>query len=172
VSQPGHGGIAEALSLAETFAAGEPLVVMLGDNLVEQSLRGFVERFQASPTGARVLLKAVGDPRRFGVAKLAGDRLVGIEEKPRAPTSSYAVTGIYGYDAQVFDIIRTLTRSARGELEITDVNNAYITRSRMAYDILEGWWLDAGLPGTLALASTLVRAQRVRSAEAPEVVTA
>jgi len=155
--QRGEGGIAEALRLAEHFAAGQSIAVMLGDNLVEKSIRPYVERFRALGRGASLLLKEVDDPWRFGVAELDGDRIVGIEEKPQRPTSNYVVTGIYFYDARVFDIIRTLRPSARGELEITDVNNAYIARGDMTYDLLEGWWTDAGLPETLYRAATLVR---------------
>ena len=155
--QRGEGGIAEALGLTEHFAGGEPIVVILGDNIVEKSIAPYVERFSATGRGAKILLKEVEDPWRFGVAELRGDQIVGIEEKPKRPKSSYVVTGIYMYDAQVFDIIKTLTPSARGELEITDVNNAYIRRRQMTYDILDGWWTDAGLPETLYRASTLAR---------------
>lgn len=155
--QRGEGGIAEALRLAEHFASGDPIAVVLGDNLVEKSIQPFVERFSATGHGAKILLKEVEDPWRFGVAELRGDRVIGIEEKPKHPKSNYVVTGIYFYDGQVFDIIKTLKPSARGELEITDVNNAYIARRQMTYDILEGWWTDAGLPETLYRASTLVR---------------
>ena len=130
---------------------------MLGDNLIEKSIRPYVERFRALGRGASLLLKEVEDPWRFGVAELDGDRIVGIEEKPRQPKSNYVVTGIYFYDARVFEIIRTLKPSARGELEITDVNNAYIARGDMTYDLLDGWWTDAGLPETLYRAATLVR---------------
>ena len=159
--QRGEGGIAEALRLAEHFAAGEPVVVILGDNLVEASIRPYVQRFAKIGTGARILLKEVDDPWRFGVAEIRGDRVVGIEEKPKRPKSNSVVTGIYMYDAQVFDIIRTLKPSGRGELEITDVNNAYIRRGQMTYDMLSGWWTDAGLPETLYRATTLVRKQRL-----------
>jgi len=155
--QRGEGGIAEALQLAEHFAAGDPIAVVLGDNLVEKSIQPYVERFAATGQGAKILLKEVEDPWRFGVAELRGDRVIGIEEKPKHPKSNYVVTGIYFYDEQVFDIIKTLKPSARGELEITDVNNAYIAHQQMTYDILEGWWTDAGLPETLYRASTLVR---------------
>ena len=169
--QRGEGGIAEALDLAEHFTAGEPLVVILGDNLVEKSIRPHVERFALHGTGANILLKEVEDPWRFGVAELHDGRIVGIEEKPKVPKSNYVVTGIYMYDAQVFNIIKQLTPSSRGELEITDVNNAYIERKQMTYDILDGWWTDAGLPETLYRAATLVREQalRQRSAAAPEL---
>jgi len=169
--QRGEGGIAEALGLAEHFAGGDSIAVILGDNLVEKSIRPSVERFAASPLGARLLLKDVEDPWRFGVAELRDGRIVGIEEKPAQPKSSYVVTGIYLYDAQVFDIIRTLTPSARGELEITDVNNAYIRRGEMAHDILEGWWTDAGLPETLYRAATLVRERELARQVAADVPT-
>ncbi len=155
--QRGEGGIAEALNLAKHFAGGEPIVVMLGDNIVEKSIKPYVERFVAQGAGAKILLKEVEDPWRFGVAELRGERIIGIEEKPKQPKSNYVVTGIYMYDAKVFDIIKTLEPSARGELEITDVNNAYIQRQEMTCDILEGWWTDAGLPETLYRAATLVR---------------
>jgi glucose-1-phosphate thymidylyltransferase len=155
--QRGEGGIAEALSLAEHFAAGQPIVVILGDNIVEKSIKPHVERFATQGAGAKILLKEVEDPWRFGVAEIRGDRIAGIEEKPKQPKSNYVVTGIYMYDAQVFDIIRTLRPSGRGELEITDVNNVYIKRQQMTYDLLGGWWTDAGLPETLYRAATLVR---------------
>ena len=155
--QRGEGGIAEALSLAEDFSSDEPIVVILGDNIIEKSIRPYVERFGAAPAGARILLKEVDDPERFGVAELKGDKIVGIEEKPKQPKSRYAVTGIYMYDAQVFNIVKTLKPSKRGELEVTDVNNAYIQRGQMSYDILDGWWTDAGLPETLFRAARLVR---------------
>jgi len=160
--QRGEGGIAEALNLAEHFAGGEKIVVILGDNLMGKSIRGYVERFERQGPGAKVLLKEVEDPGRFGVAELDGDRIVRIEEKPQQPKSPYAVTGIYMYDAKVFDIIKTCKPSARGELEITDVNNAYIARGEMTYDLLDGWWTDAGLPETLYRASTLVRARALQ----------
>src|SRR3989338_1721510 len=137
--QRGEGGIAEALSLAEHFAGGEPLVVILGDNLVEKSIRPSVQRFAAAGRGAKLLLKEVEDPQRFGVAELRGDQIAGIEEKPLHPKSNLAVTGIYMFDRQGFDIIKTLKPSARGELEISDVNNAYIQRGQMTYEILDGW---------------------------------
>ena len=162
--QRGERGIADALAMAEHFAGGESIVVMLGDNLVERSIRPYVERFLAQGGGARILLKDVEDPWRFGVADVQGDRVVGIEEKPQTPTSRQVVTGIYLYDREVFDIIRTLKPSGRGELEITDVNNAYIRRGRMQYDVLEGWWTDAGLPETLHRAAVLVR-ERARCVE-------
>lgn len=165
--QRGEGGIAASLALAEHFAAGEPIVVILGDNLLEKGIKPYVERFVSQGVGAKVLLKEMEGSQRFGVAELIGGHIVGIEEKPRRPKSPYAVTGIYMYDAQVFDIIRTLTPSARGELEITDVNNAYIRRGQMTYEILDGWWTDAGLPETLYRAATLVRERSLVQRPAP-----
>ena len=168
--QRGEGGIADALRLAEHFAAGEPIVVLLGDNLVEKGIKPYVQRFAAQGVGAKILLKEVDDPWRFGVAELQGDRIIGIQEKPKQPASRYVVTGIYMYDAEVFRIIKTLKPSGRGELEITDVNNAYIRRGQMTYDLLEGWWTDAGLPETLFRAAALVRERELakRGAAAPE----
>jgi glucose-1-phosphate thymidylyltransferase len=166
--QRGEGGIAEALSLAEHFADGGKTVVILGDNILERGIRHSVERFAAQPSGARLLLKEVEDPGRFGVAEVRDGKIVGIEEKPARPKSSFVVTGVYLYDAQVFDIIKTLKPSGRGELEITDVNNAYLRRGQLAYDLLEGWWTDAGLPETLYRATTLARERilkEMRSAE-------
>jgi len=151
------GGIAQALALAENFAQGQPVAVILGDNIFQANLKSYAEKFIAQGTGARILLRQVSDPQRFGVAELAGDKIVGIEEKPRKPKSNYAVTGIYFYDPGVFDIIRTLKPSARGELEITHVNDAYIAKGQLAYDILEGWWTDAGTFESLERAGELVR---------------
>jgi len=150
------GGIAEALGLAEDFAQGRPLVVILGDNVFEDDLKEYADKFISQETGARLLLKKVQYPQRFGVAEISGDRVINIEEKPKEPKSNYAVTGIYFYDIEVFDIIRTLKPSARGELEITDVNNAYITKGQLAYDILKGWWTDAGTFDSLNKANELV----------------
>jgi glucose-1-phosphate thymidylyltransferase len=150
------GGIAEALYLGREFARGERMVVILGDNVFQDDLGLYVERFARQGRGARVLLKEVEDPHRFGVPELQGDRIVSIEEKPKEPKSNYAVTGVYMYDDRVFDIIRTLERSQRGELEITDVNNAYIKRNELAFDVLQGWWSDAGTFESLARANQLV----------------
>jgi glucose-1-phosphate thymidylyltransferase len=150
------GGIAQALALAENFAAGEPLAVILGDNIFQASLRPYVANFISQKNGARVLLKQVPDPHRFGVAHTAEGRITAIEEKPKVPRSDSAITGIYFYDASVFDIIRTLKPSARGELEISDVNNAYIRQGNLQYDILEGWWTDAGTFESLTRAGELV----------------
>ena len=154
--QEGEGGIAEALSLVEHFAGDDSVCVILGDNIIEDNIRAAVRDFQRQGAGAKILLKKVAQPERFGVPVLEGGRLLRIEEKPHAPKSDFAVVGIYFYDAQVFDIIRTLKPSARGELEITDVNNAYIERGLMTWDELAGWWSDAGTFESLLRASTLV----------------
>ena len=150
------GGIAQALGLAENFAQRQPVVVILGDNVFEANLKDYADRFISQKTGARVLLKQVPNPQRFGVAQVSGDKIIAIEEKPKKPKSDYAIIGIYFYDASVFDIIRALKPSARGELEITDVNNAYIAKGQLAYDILEGWWTDAGTFESLDRANELV----------------
>ncbi|SFI88578.1 glucose-1-phosphate thymidylyltransferase [Paenibacillus sp. UNC496MF] len=151
------GGIAQALGLAQSFIKDEPMVVILGDNIFSDDLTPYIENFKRQGTGAKILLQEVHDPERYGVAELNGPLIVGIEEKPKAPKSAYAVTGIYMYDASVFDIIRTLKPSGRGELEITDVNNAYIARGTLTYDILSGWWTDAGTHESWAYANELVR---------------
>jgi glucose-1-phosphate thymidylyltransferase len=150
------GGIAQALALAEDFSRGGPVVVILGDNIFQASLKDYVAKFAAQEKGARVLLKQVAEPQRFGVAAICDGKVTSIEEKPKEPKSDYAITGIYFYDASVFDIIRTLKPSARGELEITDVNNFYISKGQLAYDILEGWWTDAGTFASLERANELV----------------
>lgn len=149
------GGIAQALGLAEGFVGSDRCVVILGDNIFEHSIAPHVARFASQQRGARVLLKEVDDPRRFGVATIDRGKVVEIEEKPKNPKSNYVVTGVYMYDSSVFDIIRTLRPSARGELEITDVNNAYIRKGLLEYDIIEGWWTDAGTPESLLRANTL-----------------
>jgi glucose-1-phosphate thymidylyltransferase len=154
--QEGEGGIAEALGLAEFFASGEKICVVLGDNVVEKNIRKAVENFRKQKEGAKILLKEVSDPQRFGVAELKGDRIVRIEEKPREPKSQYAVIGIYLFDQEVFNTIKTLKPSDRGELEITDVNNRYIEKGLMTWDILEGWWTDAGTFESLLRANQLV----------------
>ena len=154
--QEGEGGIAAALSLVEHFAADEPVCVVLGDNIIEGNIRAAADSYRRQDKGAKILLKKVADPQRFGVPELDGSRVVRIEEKPAQPKSEYAVIGIYMYDARVFEIIRTLKPSGRGELEITDVNNAYIERNEMTWDELEGWWSDAGTFGSLLHASNLV----------------
>ncbi|NIP25011.1 MAG: NTP transferase domain-containing protein [Phycisphaerae bacterium] len=150
------GGIAQALGLAENFAHKKPVVVILGDNVFEDNLKDYADRFISQKTGARVMLKQVPKPERFGVALLSDDKIIGIEEKPKQPKSDYAIIGIYFYDSSVFDIIRELKPSDRGEFEITDVNNAYIAKNQLAYDILEGWWTDAGTFESLDRANELV----------------
>ena len=154
--QEGEGGIADALSLAEHFAAGEPICVVLGDNIIEGNICQALRAYRHQGGGAKILLKQVPDPQRFGVPELDGRRVLRIEEKPQQPKSDYAVIGIYMYDTEVFDIVKTLKPSARGELEITDVNNAYIQRGEMTWDELEGWWTDAGTFESLLRASNLV----------------
>lgn len=149
-------GIAHALLLAETFAAGERIVAILGDNIFGASLSEYAKKFTKQKKGARVLLKEVDDPERFGVAGFTDEKITSIEEKPKKPKSNYAVTGIYMYDEQVFDIIRGLKPSRRGEYEISDVNAAYLKKGQLDYDILSGWWTDAGTFETLERASLLV----------------
>ena len=160
--QKGEGGIADALAMAEHFAEGGKLVVVLGDNIIEKSIRDYAEKFKAQLEGAKVILKEVEDPQRFGVAEIKEGRLISVEEKPAKPKSNYIVTGIYMYDSQVFDIIRTLKPSGRGELEITDVNNSYIKKGQMTYDILDGWWTDAGTFDSLLRANKLVAEKEKR----------
>jgi len=142
--QEGAGGIAEALGLAEHFAAGEKIVVFLGDNIIEKNIISAVESFRQQERGAKILLKEVENPQEYGIAELEGNRIIRIEEKPQHPRSNLAVIGIYMYDNEVFDIIKTLKPSRRGELEITDVNNHYIREGTMTYELLDGWWGDAG----------------------------
>jgi glucose-1-phosphate thymidylyltransferase len=155
--QEGEGGIADALSLARDFADGQKLVVILGDNIIENNIRAGVEHFAAQERGGRIYLKQVDDPERFGVPVLDDrKRIVRIEEKPANPASAYAVIGIYMYDEQVFDWIDGLEPSKRGELEITDVNNRYIEQGTLEYDILDGWWTDAGTFDSLLHANNLV----------------
>jgi glucose-1-phosphate thymidylyltransferase len=153
------GGIAQALGLAENFARGEPVACVLGDNIFEAGLKQYADKFRQQRKGARLLLKQVDSPARFGVAEVKGNKIIGIEEKPAKPKTNYAVTGIYFYDSQVFDIIKTLKPSGRGELEITDVNNAYIKTGQMEYDILEGWWSDAGTFESLSVVNEFVNTQ-------------
>ena len=154
--QEGEGGIAQALGLAKHFAYGKKMVVVLGDNIFENSIKKYVDNFRKQKKGARVLLKEVEDPDRFGVAQLKGKKIISIEEKPKKPKSNFAVTGVYMYDNQVFDIIETLKPSLRGELEITDVNNAYIRRGELEFDVLQGWWTDSGTIESLLRANQLV----------------
>lgn len=154
--QEGSGGIADALKLAQDFADGEKICVILGDNIIEKNVKPAAAAFREQKAGAKILLKRVPDPQRFGVAQLEGDRITRIIEKPKQPASDLAVTGIYFYDNEVFDICQTLKPSARGELEITDVNNEYLRRGTLTHDILDGWWTDAGTFESLFRASTLV----------------
>jgi len=154
--QEGEGGIAAALSLVEHFADDGPLCVILGDNIIQGNISAAADDYRRRGKGAKILLKRVPDPQRFGVPELDGRSVVRIDEKPQNPKSEYAVIGIYMYDGRVFDIIRTLKPSGRGELEITDVNNAYIERDEMTWDELEGWWTDAGTFESLLHASNLV----------------
>ena len=154
--QEGEGGIADALNLAEHFADNQPICVILGDNIIEGSIRDAVTAFKSQGRGARILLKEVPDAERFGVAELRDGKCVGIEEKPSKPKSHYAVTGIYLYDETVFDKSRVLKPSRRGELEITDVNNGYIREGTLEYSFLDGWWTDAGTFDSLLRATNLV----------------
>jgi len=154
--QEGEGGIADALSLVEHFADDEPICVVLGDNIIEKNIRAAADEYRNQGKGAKIMLKEVHDPQRFGVPELDGTRVLKIEEKPIEPKSNYAVIGIYFYDATVFDVIKTLVPSGRGELEITDVNNHYINRSEMTWNELDGWWTDAGTFDSLLRASNLV----------------
>ncbi len=154
--QEGEGGIAEALGLAEHFSDGEPICVVLGDNIIETNIRHAVENFRKQKRGAKILLKEVPDAERFGVAEIRGDHVIGIEEKPRAPKSNFAVIGIYLYDATVFEKIHRLKPSGRGELEITDVNNFYVQEGTLTFETLSGWWTDAGTFESLLRANNLV----------------
>lgn len=155
--QDESGGIAQAIGLAEHFVSDDSMVVILGDNVFEGSIVSYVDNFVKQGNGARILLKKVSDPNRYGVPEIQGEQIISIEEKPIQPKSHYAVTGIYMFDAAVFRIIRTLKPSSRGELEITDVNNAYIGAGQLKYDILQGWWTDAGTHASLALANELAK---------------
>jgi len=161
--QEGEGGIADALALAEHFADGDKICVILGDNIIEGSIKQAVQEFQLQPRGAKILLKEVHDAERFGVAEIDGDRIVSIEEKPQHPKSNYAVTGIYLYDGSVFEKTRHLVPSRRNELEITDVNNAYIREGTMTFNYLDGWWTDAGTFESLLRAAKLVHTTRLQN---------
>ncbi len=163
--QKGEGGIADALRLAEQFAEGGDICVILGDNILENNIRPAAEAFRAQSSGARIMLKEVEDAERFGVVEMDGDRITRIIEKPADPPTNLAVIGVYFYDAEVFKIIQTLKPSGRGELEITDVNNAYLKQGGLEYDVLDGWWTDAGTFESLYRASTLVREGDVQHAE-------
>jgi glucose-1-phosphate thymidylyltransferase len=154
--QEGEGGIADALRLAEYFAAGEKICVILGDNIIEKDIIVASENFKKQERGAHILLKEVSEPERFGVPAFDGNRIVRIEEKPKEPKSRYAVVGIYMYDPNVFNRIRQLKPSARGELEITDINNQYVEEGTLTYSILDGWWTDAGTFESLRRATNFV----------------
>ena len=154
--QEGEGGIADALKLAENFVDKDKIFVMLGDNIIEDNIGPYIKQFDQQQKGAHIFLKQVQDPQRFGVAEIRDGKVLGIEEKPKNPKSNYAVTGLYMYDNQVFDIIKKLKPSDRGEFEITDVNNHYIKKGTMSYTILDGWWTDAGTFESLYRASRLV----------------
>ncbi|CAM2939450.1 sugar phosphate nucleotidyltransferase [Paenibacillus sediminis] len=151
------GGIAQALGLAEQFVGEDQMVVILGDNVFEDKISEYVRNFRQQQRGAKLLLKQVHDPQRYGVAELQGDKIISIEEKPQKPKSDYAVTGIYMFDHTVFNIVKGLKPSNRGELEITDVNNAYIKRNELTFDILNGWWTDAGTHPSLVRANELAK---------------
>ncbi|MEY4831772.1 MAG: Glucose-phosphate thymidylyltransferase [Planctomycetota bacterium] len=155
--QQGEGGIADALKLAEHFAEGEPICVVLGDNIIEGNIKKAVDDFKGQGGGAKIMLKEVHDPERFGVATLKDGKVQKIVEKPKQPETNLAVIGIYMFDEKVFEICRTLKPSARGELEITDVNNEYIRRGNMTAQVLDGWWTDAGQFESLYRAATLIR---------------
>jgi len=165
--QEGEGGIADALKLAEDFADGGKIVVVLGDNIIEKNIRRHVADFFSQPTGGKILLKEVPDPERFGVARLDGDRVAEILEKPADPPTNLAVVGIYMYDNDVFEICRSLKPSGRGELEITDVNNEYIRRGDLTFGVLDGWWTDAGTFDSLRRACDLVAEGGANHAETP-----
>jgi glucose-1-phosphate thymidylyltransferase len=158
--QKGEGGIADALKLAEDFVEDSRCVVILGDNIFENPIAPFVDAFRTQHQGARILLKEVPDPERFGVAEVDRDRIVSIEEKPDTPRSRYAVTGVYMYDSCVWEILKTLKPSRRNELEITDVNNAYLRKAQLSYDVISGWWTDAGTFDSLLRANQLVAQQQ------------
>ena len=154
--QEGSGGIAEALGLAEDFADNGKVAVILGDNVFENNITQAVKDFKKQKLGAKLFLKKVPDPERFGVAHIKGKKIINIEEKPKKPKSNYAVTGLYMYDSQVFDVIKTLKPSRRGELEITDVNNFYVKQGTATFKTVKGFWSDAGTFDSLLRASNLV----------------
>lgn len=151
------GGIAQALGLAEQFVGEDQMVVLLGDNVFADDITPYVSNFRNQVIGAKILIQQVPDPTRFGVPELEGNRIISIEEKPQSPNSNFAVTGIYMYDHRVFDMIKSLKPSSRGELEITDINNAYIERGELTFDVLQGWWTDAGTHSSLAKAGELAK---------------
>lgn len=138
------GGIAQALGLCEDFSGKEKIMVILGDNFIEDNLKQAVDDFENMEEGAKIFLKEVPNPRAFGVAEIQDDKIINIEEKPAQPKSNFAVVGIYMFDNKVWDVIKTLKPSGRGELEITDVNNYYVKRQEMRFEVLKGWWSDCG----------------------------
>jgi len=168
--QEGEAGIADALRLAEPWAKGDKICVVLGDNIIETDVRDAADSFEQQDKGAMVMLKEVPDPERFGVPVIENGRIVRIEEKPKKPLSSFAVIGIYFYDGTVFDRIRGLKPSGRGEYEITDINNSYIAEGTLRHTLLEGWWTDAGTFESLWHASNMVREKVIRSAQEPVLV--
>jgi glucose-1-phosphate thymidylyltransferase len=168
--QEGEGGIADALRLAEPWAKGDNICVVLGDNIIEGDIRDAAKSFRQQDKGAMVMLKEVPDPERFGVPVFDNGRIVRIEEKPKKPLSSYAVIGIYFYDGTVFDRIRGLKPSGRGEYEITDINNSYLAEGTLRHTLLQGWWTDAGTFESLWHASNMVREKVLRSAQEPIMV--
>lgn len=170
--QEGEGGIAAALSLCEHWAGDDPICVILGDNIIENNVSQAVTDFRNQGAGAKIMLKEVHDPQRFGVAEIDGDRVAGIVEKPTEPKSNLAVIGIYLFDNRVFDIIKTLKPSDRGELEITDVNNWYIEDGSMSYEVLQGWWTDAGTFESLHRSANLIAEGGANKVEGSEVKTA
>jgi glucose-1-phosphate thymidylyltransferase len=154
--QEGEGGIAQALGLTEHFVDKDRVCVILGDNIFSADISAGVQDYMKQKSGAKIFLKEVDDPERFGVAELKGKAVIGIEEKPKKPKSTFAVTGIYMFDNDVFSVVKTLKPSGRGELEITDVNNHYVKAGTLTYDILDGWWTDAGTFDSLHRANVLV----------------
>lgn len=170
--QEGEGGIADALRLAEHFAEDESICVILGDNIIENNFLEAAEKFSAQKNGAHILLKEVHDPERFGCPEIENGRILRIEEKPKQPKSKFAVTGIYMYDNSVFDKIRTLKPSGRGELEVTDINNLYLQEGKLTYSILDGWWTDAGTFDSLRHATNLVAQSGANKISKPQAATA
>ncbi len=164
--QDGEGGIADALRLAEPYIRGEKVCVILGDNVIEGSIRAAKEKFERQPSGAMIMLKEVPDPERFGVPVFEDGRIVRVEEKPKQPASPYAVVGVYFYDWTIFNRIRLLKPSGRGEYEITDINNSYLAEGQLAYEMLEGTWTDAGTFESLWRASTMMREKAQRESPA------
>ncbi|HDL18181.1 MAG TPA: spore coat protein [Bacteroidetes bacterium] len=163
--QEGEGGIAEALRLAEYFVENDKVIVILGDNILEHDIKTHVEAFKNQKEGAKILLKEVDDPQRFGVAEIEGNKVTRIVEKPQIPKTNLAVVGVYMYNAKVFDITKMLKPSHRGELEITDVNNAYIRNGEMTFDVLDGWWTDAGTFESLYRANSLMAKKKLKNIE-------